>query len=184
MANKVKFGLKNVHYAPLTEGAEGDTYETPIPIPGAVNMSLEPVGEDSEFVADDIEYYTSSGNNGYDGDLEIALVPESFEEDVLGEVEDAKMVAFETINAAQKPFALLFEINGDSKARRWALYKCFAKRPKLEASATVNKEVKTTALTLKARPNSAGHPLSHTKDTTDATVYNSWYTSVHAYTEV
>ena len=96
MPNKVKFGLKNVHYAPLTEAAGGDTYDTPIPIPGAVNMSLEPVGEDSEFVADDIEYYTSSGNNGYDGDLEIALVPESFEEDVLGEVEDSKMVAFET----------------------------------------------------------------------------------------
>ncbi len=184
MPNKVKFGLKNVHYAPLTEGAEGDTYETPIPIPGAVNMSLEPVGEDSEFVADDIEYYTSSGNNGYDGDLEIAIVPESFEEDVLGEIEDAKKVAFETINAAQKPFALLFEINGDAKARRWALYMCFAKRPKIEAAATVNKEVKTTALTLKARPNSEGHPLSHTKDTTDVAVYNSWYAQVHAFSEV
>ncbi len=184
MPNKVKFGLKNVHYAPLTEGAGGDTYDTPIPIPGAVNMSLEPVGEDSEFVADDIEYYTSSGNNGYDGDLEIAIVPESFEEDVLGEVEDAKMVAFETINASPVPFALLFEINGDAKARRWVLYRCFAKRPKLEATATVNKEVKTTSLSLKARPNSEGHPLAHTKDTTDATVYSSWYNTVHAFAEV
>lgn len=184
MANKVKFGLKNVHYALLTEGAEGDTYGTPVAIPGAVNMSLEPVGEDTEYIADDIEYYTSTGNNGYDGDLEIAIVPESFEEDVLGEVEDAKKVAFETIAAAQIPFALLFEINGDSKARRWALYKCFAKRPKLEATATVNKDPKSATLSLKARPNSDGHPLAHTKDTTDATVYSSWYNSVHAYTEV
>ena len=184
MANKVKFGLKNVHYALLTEGTEGDTYGTPVAIPGAVNMSLEPVGEDTEYIADDIEYYTSAGNNGYDGDLEIAIVPESFEEDVLGEVEDAKKVAFETIAAAQIPFALLFEINGDAKARRWALYKCFAKRPKLEATATVNKDPKSATLSLKSRPNSAGHPLAHTKDTTDATVYGSWYTAVHAYTEV
>ena len=36
-ANKVKFNIKNVHYALLNEGADGEvTWETPKKIPGAV----------------------------------------------------------------------------------------------------------------------------------------------------
>lgn len=48
--NKVAFGLKNVHYAPITVGEDGiETYEVPKRYPGAVELSLEPKGELSEF---------------------------------------------------------------------------------------------------------------------------------------
>lgn len=80
MGNKVKYNLKNVHAAKLTEtvtdGVSTFTYAKPQAIPGAVSISLDAEGESSPFYADGIVYFRSVTNNGYSGDLEIALIPE------------------------------------------------------------------------------------------------------------
>ena len=68
---KVKYGLCNVHYAIFDE--EAGTYETPVPIKGGVNQSLEQKGETKAFRADNMDYWTTVSNNGYEGDLEVAL---------------------------------------------------------------------------------------------------------------
>ena len=81
-----KFNLWNVYYAPLlTNTTSKIEYGTPIAIPGAVSLSLDPTGENTPFYADGVEYYTISNNMGYSGDLEIALIPESFRVDILKE---------------------------------------------------------------------------------------------------
>ena len=65
--NKVRYGLKNVHYAVATEGTDGAlTYTTPVRYPGAVSLTLDPRGETSEFYADDRVYYATTSNNGYE----------------------------------------------------------------------------------------------------------------------
>ena len=44
--NKVEFGLRNVHYAVITEGDDGAiTYGTPTKIPGAVSITMDKSGD-------------------------------------------------------------------------------------------------------------------------------------------
>ena len=107
--NKVKYNLKNVHAAKLTKNGDGTfSYATPQAIPGAVSLSLDAEGESSPFYADGIVYFRTTSNNGYSGDLEIALIPEWFRTEILKEVKDSKGVLVETnTNTESVYFALL-----------------------------------------------------------------------------
>ena len=118
MGNKVKYNLKNVHAAKLTEtvadGVTAFTYAAPKAIPGAVSISLDAEGESSPFYADGIVYFRSVTNNGYSGDLEIALIPEWFRTEILQEELDGKGVLVENSGVGESvKFALLFEFDGD-----------------------------------------------------------------------
>lgn len=151
--NKVRFGLKNAHYAVITETDGAITYGKPVPIPGAVSLVLNPVGEKAEFHADDYEYFGATANQGYDGNLEIALIPDSFRIDVLGDREDANGALFENANAIPKNIALLYQFTGDKKAIRHVNYYCTVARPSIEGS-TKGKgiEVKTETIPIAATP--------------------------------
>jgi len=179
--NKVKFNLKNVHYAPLTIDESGTySFSTPVPIPGAVNLSLDANGEPDYFYADGIVYYVINNNMGYNGDLEIALIPESFRTGPLGETSDTNNVIVEKADAELSPFALLFEFDGDVKHIRHVLYNCSASRPKIEGQTNEeNKNVQTETLTLNAAPLPDGLVKSKTGDSTTAAAYTGWYEAVY-----
>mgnify|MGYP003519931177 CR=1 FL=1 len=105
--NKVKFGLKNCHYALVTIDEDGKvTFGTPVSMPGSVSLSLDAEGDNDPFYADDSVYYMVSNNNGYSGDFELALIPESFLVDVLHETEDANGVLVENKDVEPEHFAL------------------------------------------------------------------------------
>jgi phi13 family phage major tail protein len=178
MENKVRFGLENAHYAPIDEGADGTlTFGTPIPLPGSVSISLDPQGDPLEFYADNGLYYSEDTNNGYDGDLELAEIPDQFTQDILGD-ELIDGVLYENKDKQGKKFALLFEFKGDKKARRHVMYYCAASRPKIEGKTTEDKkDVQTSTLSFRSRP----HPTTHlvkAKSTADMANYDNWYTSV------
>ena len=154
MANKVKYGLKNVYYSVITLVNNVPNYNTPVHIPGAVNLTLSPVGEKVKFPADDMEdYFAENVNNGYDGSLEMALVPDSFRTAVLGDTIDDNGAIIENANATVKRFALMFEFDGDAKKTRHVLYNVLANRPNIEGTTRSNtKEPKSETLEVEARP--------------------------------
>lgn len=186
MANKVKYGIKNVYYAVATIGTDGTaTYGSPVAFPGARSISMEPQGENTPFYADNIAYWTGVGNTGYEGDLEMAMISESFETDVLGLINDSANVAYEDLSAQAIHFALLFQFEGDEKATRHVFYNCTAERATV-AGSTVEESIEpqTETITIRATSihvNTLDKDVvkAKTRSTTTTSVYNNWFSTVH-----
>ena len=180
MANKVTFGIKNLHYATFTVNSDGTvSYNTPVAVPGAVNISLDQLGEMINFYADDLLYWAGSENGGYSGSLEIAAVPDQFRIDVFGDTISANGLLVENVEAIPKNVALLFEISGDQRKRRVCLYNCAIQRPGIASQTNSNtKNINTRSMQVTASPRPDGVVRVFTTDDTNATVYNNWYTSV------
>jgi phi13 family phage major tail protein len=149
-------------------------------MPGAVSLSLDANGEPSNFYADGYAYYTVGNNMGYEGDLELAMVPEAFRTDVLCEQLDANNVLIENANTETVNFALLFEFDGDIRKIRHVLYKCAASRPGVASKTNEEEvEVQTETLTIKATPMANGIVKAKTGDDTTDSVYQNWYSAVY-----
>ena len=185
MANKIKYGVKNVHYAVATIGENNSaTFGTPVALPGAVSLTLDQEGESNNFYADNRVYFTAFGNDGYTGSLELALIPDSFRTDVLGEVLDNKGVLVENQNAQTIHFALMFQFEGDEHATRHVIYNCVASRPSVSGNtkeAAISPETETINITATSIYLSAldmDIVKARTGDSTDTTTYNGWMSTV------
>lgn len=179
--NKVKFGIKNAHYAVMMTGEDGSvTFGTPVAIPGSVNFTMDAQGETSTFYADDMAYYVTATNAGYSGTFEVALIPDSFRQDVLKEYLDpSAQVLVENVDNQPATFALLFEFNGDKRATRHILYNCTATRASVAGSTTTNTTDPTTeTMNLTASPLPNGVVRAKTTANTPDAVYAAWYDAV------
>ena len=184
MANKIKYNLKNVYISKVTRSTNGGyTYAAPVALPGAVNLSVEPQGETNTFYADGMAYYRSVTNNGYTGELEVALIPDWFRKDILGETADTNNVLFENADTSANPiyFAMLFEFSGDDKAIRHILYNCMVSEKPTISSQTKETTVEpvTESFSFTADPREDGLVKAKTTDETTSAVYTGWFTSVY-----
>lgn len=179
--DKVKFNLKNVHIAPMTTTGASPVWGEPIKVPGAVSFSLDPQGEVTPFYADGIVYYQSVANNGYSGDLEMALFPAEMLTAIYQmQVGSTSKVITENSNYEPVPFAMMFEEDGDTTGTKFVLYNCTATRP--TRSYTTNTESKTPQtqkITVSAAPLENGNVMAMTQEDTPSEVTAAWYDSVY-----
>ena len=185
MANKIKYGVKNVHYAVATiDENNAATFGTPVALPGAVSLTLDQEGESNNFYADNRVYFTAFGNDGYTGSLELAMIPDSFRTDVLGEVLDNKGVLVENQNAQTVHFALMFQFEGDEHATRHVIYNCVASRPSVSGNtkeAAISPETETINITATSIYLSAldmDIVKARAGEDSDTTTYNGWMSTV------
>ncbi len=180
--NKVKFGLSNVHIAKITEADGEITYGTPFAMPGAVSLTAEPEGETTPFYADNIQYYVAVANNGYTGDLEIAMTPKEFLTQILGQEEDTNGALFESSDDVNARFALMGEIEGDVKKRRFIYYDCTAARPSAEMNTVEDtKEPQTDTISITMTPRSSDKVIKAViePNETNQDVYDTFFTKVY-----
>lgn len=184
MANKVTYGLEQVYIAfrSATETTPPE-YDTPIAIPGAVRFTPSPQGRESTFYADNGPYFVVTSNNGYTAELEMALVPDDVLKDILGWEIDSNGMLVEIANAMPKHFALMGQVEGDSKSRRFAYYDCVAARPAKEHTTKGETiDPATDVLNLNIAPiEVAGKKIvkgTMELNETNATAYNAFFTAV------
>lgn len=179
--NKVEFGLRNCYYAVVTVDESGKiTYGAPKKLPGAVSITFDKSGDLIRFKADDIDYYTNPNNQGYEGTLTLARVPEDFRTEVLKEKKTEKGVLIENSDAQTANIALMFEFQGDVKATRHLLYYCSVNRPSVGSTTKDSGDPNTTELAMVASPRPSDNLVkASTSAGVDEETYNSWYTKVY-----
>ena len=183
--NKVRFNLKNVHYALLTEtvNTSGQTvysWGTPKAVKGAVSLDLSQEGEVSPFYADGIVFYRSISNNGYSGSLEMARFSDEMMKDVWGDtLGTTSKVLTENANTNAKAFALLFEVDGDADEEYYCLYNVKGTRPNIGSQTNEeSKDPQTQSSDITAIPLADGRILARTTANTPTATKTAWWTTV------
>lgn len=182
--NKVRFNLKNVHYSVLTEteqsGSVTYSYATPVAIKGAVSLDLAQEGEVSPFYADGVVFYRSVANNGYSGSLEMARFSDQMLQDVWGDtLGSTSKVLTEKANVQPKPFALLYQIDGDADEEYYCLYNVIGTRPSIGSQTNEDTvEPQTQSSDISAIPLSDYRVLARTTASTPSATKTAWFTSV------
>lgn len=177
--NKVRFNLKNVHYAVLTLGTT-PTYATPVAVPGAVSLDLSAEGEASPFYADGIVYYNSIANNGYSGTLEMARIPDQMMQDIwLDTIGSTSKVLTESAASQPKSFALMFQVDGDADEELYVLYNVSGLRPNIGSQTNEeSKEPQTQSTDITAIPLPDGRVMARTTNATPSATKTAWFSTV------
>ena len=183
--NKVTFGLEKVHIAFFDDSNPSQpAWKTPIPIPGAVRFTPTAVGESTNFYADNTLYFSYTANNGYTAELEMANVPDAVIAEMLGWEIDENGALIEVSDAIPKHFALMGQIQGDKRNRRFVYYDCVASRPAKERQTKAESITPNTdVLNLTISPIEIGGKMivrgEMELSDTNQTAYNSFFSAVY-----
>jgi phi13 family phage major tail protein len=125
MANKVEFGISELHVGTWTVAQDGTaTMGTPYHQAGAVSFSPEENSEQNTFYADNIAYWSGYSGGTIEGDLEVAMFDDAFKTQFLGYVALADGGLANVKNATKPNVYVAFQVEGDAESRRVILYNC------------------------------------------------------------
>lgn len=151
--NKVKFGLSNVHVGTVTVAEDEVAFGAPTAYPGAVSLTLDVEGDTSPFYADNIVYFTTTTNNGYSGDLEMAYLYDWFETQFLNSETSQEGMIVEKAENLPKAMYLMYQFEGDVNATKHILYNVLPGRPSIEGNTKEDTtEPTTTTIPITAMP--------------------------------
>ena len=123
MANKVLYGVSNLHIGEYTVATNGTvTLGTAMKIPGTVNITMESQTEENKFYADNVVYWSGYSDNGYSGEIENAMFPDNFKTQFLNYVQIANGGIAQIKGANNKKCYIMFQSEGDESARRGIFY--------------------------------------------------------------
>lgn len=125
MANKVEFGISELHVGTYTVDDQGTvTLGTPYHQAGAVSFSPEEQSEQNNFYADNILYWSGYSGGSIEGDLEVAMFDDAFKTQFLGYVTLTNGGLANVKNATKPNVFIAFQVEGDAESRRVILYNC------------------------------------------------------------
>lgn len=130
MANPVLFGFTNVYYAVWDE--KNSVYKTPKRVKGGVKCALTRNGQSSTFYADNGPYFVLETNGGYTMAVDLATIPLTMQEELLGYTKDENGLLIESTRDKAQTFAMMYEVEGNEEDQRFVFYNCTLSRPESE----------------------------------------------------
>ena len=124
MANKVEFGISQLHVGTYTESNGTVTLGTPYHQAGAVSFSPEEQSEQNTFYADNVAYWSGYTGGTLEGDLEVAMFDDAFKTQFLGYKALTNGGLANVKNVVKPNVYIAFQVEGDAESRRVILYNC------------------------------------------------------------
>lgn len=125
MANKVEFGISNLHVGTYEDDGEGNiTLGEPYHQKGAISFSPEEQSEATNFYADNINYWSGYSGGTFEGDLEVAKYDDAFKVAFLA-YKRLTNGGLANVKGVTKPKVYIaFQVEGDAESRRVIMYNC------------------------------------------------------------
>ena len=118
MANKVEFGISQLHVGTYTIVSGSPVLGTPYHQKGAISFSPEEQSDKTNFYADNIVYYGTFSGGSFEGDLEVAKFDDKFKTDFLGYKATTDSGLAVVKNAERPDVYVAFQVEGDVEKRR------------------------------------------------------------------
>lgn len=177
--NEINYGLRNCYYA-LKDDLK------PLPLKGAISLRLDSqIDTQTKRLASNnatgfINTPIGLSDKGYTGTLELASLPDTFMNDVLGYYKDDNGIIIKRRQTVKHFILLTEEQSNNNNGRRYQYLNCTCTGHNINAQTTDEKITPNTiTLQLIVSPNLDGIVYKIIRKSDNETIYNDWFNKVY-----